>query len=127
MANFRDFWKSFTFKSRVTATGPLSADAKRDFYSGIDAFALPSTCDSFGLVLLEAWANAKANIAYGCGGPGELIRDGVDGLLAATGDIADLSAKLQLMIENESMRTTFGCGGRISRTFSTASPVLAWD
>ena len=37
--------------------GPLTDEQRRDFYAGIDAFALPSRSDSFGLVFLEAWAN----------------------------------------------------------------------
>ena len=37
--------------------GVLSERQKRDFFAGIDVFALPSRSDSFGLVLLEAWAN----------------------------------------------------------------------
>ena len=42
--------------------------------------ALPSRTDSFGLVLLEAWANGKPNLVYRAGGPGELVRHGIDGL-----------------------------------------------
>ena len=54
--------------------GPLTDAEKRDFFAGIDLFALPSRSDSFGLVLLEAWANGVANVAYRAGGVADVIQ-----------------------------------------------------
>src|SRR5262249_34189396 len=82
MPNFRTFWERFPTKQHVTRLGVLTDEAKRDFFAGIDVFALPSRTDSFGLVLLEAWANGKPNLVYRAGGPAELVRDGRDGLHA---------------------------------------------
>ncbi len=95
MPNFERFWLSFQRKDLVTRLGPVSDSQKRDFYAGIDAFALPSRTDSFGLVLLEAWANAKPVIAYRAGGPADLIRDGIDGWLVPCGDVAALAGRLR--------------------------------
>ena len=53
-------------------------------------FALPSRSDSFGLVLLEAWANAVPCVVYRAGGPADLVRHGVDGLQAPCGDVESL-------------------------------------
>src|SRR5262249_31498853 len=55
MPNFRRFWKNYPFAERVRCLGVLTEQQKRDFFAGIDLFALPSRSDSFGLVLLEAW------------------------------------------------------------------------
>ncbi len=82
MPNFERFWRDYPHKDRVVRLGVLSEPAKRDFYAGIDVFCLPSRTDSFGLVLLEAWANAKPVAVYRAGGPAELVRDGVDGIVA---------------------------------------------
>jgi len=46
MPNFRAFWQGFARKDRVTRLGVLSEDEKRDFFAGIDLFALPSRCES---------------------------------------------------------------------------------
>src|SRR5581483_4910426 len=60
MPNFRTFWQDFVRRVRpatvghVRRLGVLSEAEKRDFFAGLDVFALPSRSDSFGLVLLEA-------------------------------------------------------------------------
>jgi glycosyltransferase involved in cell wall biosynthesis len=119
MPNFLEFWDKYPYKVNVTRLGVLKDDRKRDFFAGIDAFALPSFTDSFGLVLLEAWANGKPNLVYRAGGPGELVRDGIDGLQARCGDVSGLSSKLRLLIENDGLRRKLGATGqgRISLEF----------
>jgi glycosyltransferase involved in cell wall biosynthesis len=112
MPNFRAFWDGFPHKPRVTRLGVLSDAAKRDFFAGIDVFALPSRSDSFGLVLLEAWANGKPNIVYQAGGPAEVVRDGTDGLRARCGDVGDLSVKLAALVTDAGLRRALGDNGR---------------
>jgi glycosyltransferase involved in cell wall biosynthesis len=97
MPNFREFWAGFPHRDRVVRLGVLSDSQKRDFFAGIDVFALPSRSDSFGLVLLEAWANGKPNVVYRAGGPAELVRHGVDGLQAECGNVEDLARHLGLL------------------------------
>src|SRR5262249_53174701 len=55
---------------------------------------LPSRSDSFGLVLLEAWANGVPNVAYRAGGGAEGVRPEQDGPLVRGGDVAGLSAAI---------------------------------
>jgi glycosyltransferase involved in cell wall biosynthesis len=112
MPNFRAFWVGFGPKDRVTRLGVLTDAAKRDFFAGLDVFALPSRSDSFGLVLLEAWANGKPNLVFRAGGPAELVRDGGDGLQAACGDVAELAAKLGQLVANPELRKRLGEAGR---------------
>ncbi len=111
MPNFRAFFETFARKDRVTRLGVLSDSQKRDFFAGIDGFALPSRCDSFGLVLLEAWANAKPSLVYRAGGPAELVRHEVDGLQAACGDVPELAAQLGRMVTDEALRRRLGDTG----------------
>ena len=112
MPNFRRFWETYPLKHRVTRLGVLSDSAKRDFFAGIDVFALPSRSDSFGLVLLEAWANGVPNVAYRAGGPADLIRDGFDGRLAPCGDVSALADALRELATDPAKRTKFGDAGR---------------
>lgn len=112
MPNFRAAWDRYPHRDRVTRLGVLSDDAKRDFFAGIDAFALPSRSDSFGLVLLEAWANGKPNLVYRAGGPAELVRDGIDGLQARCGDVAGLAEQLRRLVTDGALRGRLGEVGR---------------
>ncbi|MFO0937028.1 MAG: glycosyltransferase family 4 protein [Gemmataceae bacterium] len=117
MHNFRTFWSDYTRKDIVVQLGVLTDEQKRDFYAGIDAFALPSRSDSFGLVLLEAWANGKTNLVYRSGGPSELIQHERDGLIAV--DLPDLTKQLTRLISDTALRRTLGeCGqSRLSGEF----------
>jgi glycosyltransferase involved in cell wall biosynthesis len=119
MPNFRAFWETFARKDCVTRLGVLTDEQKRGFFAGIDGFALPSRCDSFGLVLLEAWANAKPNVVYLAGGPAELVRHEVDGLRAACGDVAELAAHLGRLVTDGALRRRLGDNGlsRVAHEF----------
>lgn len=125
MPNFTRYWEAFEkrcpeFTQRfVRRLGPITDMEKRDFFAAIDTFALPSRSDSFGLVLLEAWANGVPNVAYRAGGIADVIRDGADGLLAPCGDIAALSAALQRLHEDIALRERLGRSGfaRLPREF----------
>jgi len=98
--------------ARVRRLGVLSPQQKRDFYAGIDVFALPSRSDSFGMVLLEAWANGVPNLGYRAGGIAELIRPGEDGLLVRCGEVRDLAEALDQLIADKSLRIRLGASGR---------------
>lgn len=122
MPNFQTFWETYCAKDRVTRLGVLTDEEKRDFFAAIDAFALPSRTDSFGLVLLEAWANRKPNLVYRAGGPAELVRDDIDGLQARCGDIEGLSRQLERLVVDGELRQELGDNGfsRIDREFRWA-------
>jgi glycosyltransferase involved in cell wall biosynthesis len=112
MPNFRRFWRTYQPAGPVVRLGILDEDQKRDFYAGLDAFALPSRSDSFGLVLLEAWANGIPNLAYRAGGPAEVIHHEQDGLLVRCGDVDSLAEALGRLVGDAGLRTRLGRTGR---------------
>ena len=111
MPNFTHVWNADDFPT-VTKLGPLSDSQKRDFFAGIDVFCLPSRSDSFGLVLLESWANAKPVIVYRAGGPAELVHDGIDGLQVSCGDGSGLANAMLRLTTDESLRRALGMAAR---------------
>jgi glycosyltransferase involved in cell wall biosynthesis len=115
MPNFQSFWKTYPAADRVVKLGVLDARQKKDFFAGIDVFALPSRSDSFGLVLLEAWANGVPNVGYRAGGIPWVIRHEVDGLLVRCGDVGGLAAALLQLVRDAGLRRRLGEAGR-SRT-----------
>jgi glycosyltransferase involved in cell wall biosynthesis/predicted metal-dependent phosphoesterase TrpH len=66
---------------RATFLGWLEGEALARAYASADIFCFPSETDTFGQVVLEAQASGTAVVAVDSGGPRELIRDGIDGLL----------------------------------------------
>jgi glycosyltransferase involved in cell wall biosynthesis len=112
MPNFRRFLADYGFADRVRRLGVVTDAEKRDFYAGLDVFALPSRSDSFGLVLIEAWANGLPNVVYRAGGPAELVRHGIDGLQARCGDVGHFTEQLGQLIADTPLRQRLGNRGR---------------
>jgi glycosyltransferase involved in cell wall biosynthesis len=112
MPSFERFWKWTGPDSWITLLGPITDADKRDFYSGIDVFALPSRSDSFGLVFLEAWANAVPAIGYLAGGVADVIQHERDGLLVSCGDVGGLADALRQLAADGPLRTEWGRAGK---------------
>jgi glycosyltransferase involved in cell wall biosynthesis len=99
-------------RSRIVVTGQLSGQSKQDFLAACDVFAMPSRVDSFGIVYLEAWSYGKPVVGARAGGVPAVIDDGVDGVLAAYGDAADIARALQLLLADAGLRAAMGERGR---------------
>jgi len=112
MPSFQRFWRTYQSADRVQRLGVLAEERKRDFFAALDLFALPSRVDSFGLVLLEAWAQGVASIAYRAGGVPWVIRNGQDGLLTPCGDIGSLADALLRLVSDADLRRRLGQAGR---------------
>lgn len=91
--------------------GPIADSAKPDFFAALDVFAMPSRSDSFGIVFLEAWANALPVIGADAGGIPDVIRDGRDGLLVPFHDPDALAARLGMLLEDRDFATRLGRAG----------------
>jgi glycosyltransferase involved in cell wall biosynthesis len=112
MPNFRAAARRFGGDRRVRLLPVLDERQKRDFFAALDVFALPSRVESFGLVLLEAWANGVPNLAYRAGGVADVIRDGQDGLLVRCGDVDGLARELSRLAADPERRRALGAAGR---------------
>ena len=91
-------------------------------YANCDVFALPSRGEGFGLVFLEAMANAKPVIGGAHGGIPDIVEDGVTGLLVPHGDVERLGQELESLFNNPSRAKGMGARGRdrLAKTFSFA-------
>ncbi|GJI94048.1 glycosyl transferase [Duganella caerulea] len=73
----------------------------------------PSTClETFGLAVIEAFACGLAVIGSAHGGVGELIEDGVTGLLVAPGDAGDLARKIGWALDHPQAMAAMGLAAR---------------
>jgi glycosyltransferase involved in cell wall biosynthesis len=112
MPSFTRRLKQAAYPDRVVNLPELSDEARRDFFAGLDIFALPSYVESFGLSPLEAALNGAAVIAYDHGGPGEIFEDGVSALLPPPGNLAELSAALDRLVAEAGTRARLAAAGR---------------
>jgi len=81
----------------------------RSVYEQSDFYVMSSVYESFGLVLTEAMSCGRPCVAFDCPyGPGEIIHDGEDGLLARAADVTDLADKMCRMIDDAPMRRRMG-------------------
>ena len=88
-------------------------DAMPDFYRSLDVFVLPSKePEPFGLVVLEAMASGLPVIATAHGGPAEILRDNVTGVLVTPGDPAKMMLAMRALSEDPGRAKEMGAAGR---------------
>lgn len=102
----------------VRPLGLLNEADKHGLMAGAAALLLPSRTDSFGIVLLEAWAHGRPVIAARAGGIPAVVDDGENGLLVAFGDVPGLSRAIQQLLEDADLQHKLGQHGR-AKTQST--------
>lgn len=91
--------------------GAMPLDGRAEFFAALDLFAMPSKTDSFGIVFLEAWANALPVVAAAAGGVPEVVHHGETGLLVPFGDLDQLSAALGRLIDGRDEARAMGQAG----------------
>lgn len=85
-------------------TGYLSGIDLARAYASSDIFVFPSTTDTFGNVILEAQAAGLPVVVSDIGGPRELVRAGVTGLITKGRDADDFTAAIRRLVLDESLR-----------------------
>lgn len=73
---------------------------KKNFYTGIDIFCLPSLHEPFGIVLLEAFTYGTPVIATDSEGPRDIINAGEDALIVEMGSAAQLASAIETLIND---------------------------
>jgi glycosyltransferase involved in cell wall biosynthesis len=109
-------------QDRVVFCGRVPAEELPHYYALSDLFVLPSTTmgEAFGMVLIEAMACGKPVIASNLPGVRSVVNDGEDGLLVEPGNVADLAAKIQQLLDDPQRRQEMGNRGRakVERKYS---------
>jgi len=110
-----DSLRGFRGKPPVIFHDTVSRGALSSAYTQFDVLVVPSIfLEVLGLVILEAFATGRPVIATQSGGPAELIRHGVDGLLVQRNDPRDLARAMEILVENR---------GEVARLVGNIMPV----
>jgi phosphatidylinositol alpha-1,6-mannosyltransferase len=106
--------------SAVTLTGFVSTERLRALYTRAAMFAMPSRGEGFGLVYLEAMSYGLPCIGSIHDAAGEIIDDGMTGVLVDQTDTRELSDSIVQLLQDEGMRRRMGAEGqrRLEREFS---------
>jgi glycosyltransferase involved in cell wall biosynthesis len=84
--------------ANMTFHGPVSRDRTEEFYRSADLLVLPTLSDGFALTQLEAMAHGLPVIATpNCG---EVVTDGIDGLIVPASDSNALAEAFQLILQD---------------------------
>lgn len=79
----------------------------------LDAFVLPSISEGMSNTLLEAMACGVPPVVSGVGGNTEIVRDGRDGLVFASEDLAGLRAHLVSLSQDDALRRQLADAARL--------------
>lgn len=103
-------------------------DDAPSLYRSADVCVFPSRFEPLGNVVIQAWAHGLPIVAAASQGPGALIRDGEDGLLAPVDDAEAFAAKVSAAVADASLRVRLSAAGRarIARDFSETAVVGQW-
>jgi glycogen(starch) synthase len=85
---------------------------KRDLLAAATVVAQPSRVESLGLVLLEAWANAKPVVAAAIEVSRELVETSGAGIVAPFGDSAALAVEIEKLLDDPELRREMGLLGQ---------------
>ncbi|WP_313340232.1 glycosyltransferase [Lacrimispora sp.] len=98
----------FEKEKGVKVFGELSHEQVMELYSDIDIIVCPSLYDPLPVVLTEGMMLKKVCIMSDTTGTAEIIKPYINGLICKAGDVDDLAAKMQWVIDNEEKLPAIG-------------------
>lgn len=98
----------------VEVTGPLYNDKKWNAFASAEIFCFPTyySAESFGLVAVEAMMCGLPVVASNWRGLPDIVVDGETGYLVPPHDAEATANRLQILLENPSLRERMGRAGR---------------
>jgi glycosyltransferase involved in cell wall biosynthesis len=99
------------YRSQIHFTGWLAPDRVAEWYRTADILVVPSWYEPFGMVVLEGMIHGLAVAASAVGGPAEILRDGMTGVLFPPGDAQALARSILRLVDNPALRARIADAG----------------
>jgi glycosyltransferase involved in cell wall biosynthesis len=112
VAHYRALTRSLGIQEHVQFLGGLAGSELAAAYRRATVLALPTTNDSFPLVLLEAMASGLPVVSTRVGGVPELVEDGTHGFLVEPEDNTALTDRLRRVLDDPELAGRLGGAGR---------------
>jgi glycosyltransferase involved in cell wall biosynthesis len=127
LQDLRDEARKFGLEGKVIFTGNRS-DVP-NLLKSFDILVSPSSKESFGRVVMEAMAMGVAVVATDSGGPGEIIEDGLSGIIRPVGDAPRIAEAVLALLRDDQRRKELGEKGflRIKEHFSIEKTYLKFN
>jgi glycosyltransferase involved in cell wall biosynthesis len=129
VSEIRRLIESSAMAGRIEMLGPVGKE-KWELFRRTHLLVFPSTYayEAQPLTILEAMSSGVPTVAFDVGGVGDLISDGVNGLLAKSGDVPALTRKVEMLLADSEAAASLREGATtvFESTFSTAVYTGAW-
>jgi len=112
---------------RVSLPGRTNAPAQE--MTDCDLYVMSSRYEGFPNALCEAMACGAPSISFDCpNGPGEIIRDGIDGRLVPAEDVDALAGTMDTLMGDDALRLRLGAEARtVSDRFGVSQVMAMWE
>ncbi len=111
-ADFEQRCRELGIESHVQFRGRLDGSELVEAYQSATALALPTSNDSFPMVLLEGAACGLPLVAYDVGSIADIVKDQETGYLVQVGDVVSLKERLARILDDPAMARHLGAAGR---------------
>jgi len=111
-ASLKQLSKELGIESKVKFFGKVEHKKLASYYQTADIFCLPSLNEGMSNTMLEALASGMPIVATVTGGTEELVGDGENGFFVEQKSAKDLAQKLEILINDNNLRTQFGNASR---------------
>ena len=103
----------------VTWLGAVRDELRDSLLSACSVLCVPSSRESFGSVVVEAWSCGKPVVGGPAAATRELIDDGVDGFIAPQDPVV-IADRLKRVLDDPALAVEMGCRGRekVERLYS---------
>lgn len=104
----RELVKRYGLEKFIKIGVAIDDPALIDCYLSCDIFVLPSTMETFPLVILEAMYAGLPVVATSVGGIPDIVKDGVNGFLISPNNSRELYEKCLQLLKNDNLRSQMG-------------------